>query len=162
MYFVYPFHPPLTFNPPPIFVLQIMYKISTIFLLLHTYIHARTGLKRRYPGVILYSSSRATVTPTPVTLIHQHLTSGDPSSADVHNLFERFPKLGIEDRVDDRIHEAVHVAQPGGQNEDRHSGPAVRIQFGADGVHDVAREKGHPADQEDTCAGEEGESKSTE
>lgn len=111
--------------------------------------------------------SSSTVPPGPlslhplVTLIHQHLTSGDPSSADVHYLFERFPKLGIEDRVDDRIHEAVHVAQPGGQNEDRHSGPAVRIQFGTDGVHDVAREKGHPTDQEDTCAGE-GESKSTE
>lgn len=111
---------------------------------------------------IVHPGLHATATAShPVTLI-QHLTSWNPSSADVHNLFERFPKLGIEDRVDDRIHEAVHVAQPGGQNEDRHSGPAVRIQFGADGVHDVACEKGHPADQEDTCAGEEKGSKSTE
>lgn len=71
----------------------------------------------------------------------------------MHNLLESFPKLRIEDRVDDGIHEAVHVAEPGGQYEDRHPWSAVRIQFRTDGVHDVAREKGNPANEEDTCRG---------
>lgn len=68
----------------------------------------------------------------------------------MHDLLECLPKLRIEYRIDDGIYKAVHVAKPRGQNEDRHSGPAIRIQFRADGVQDVGREERHPADEEDT------------
>lgn len=74
----------------------------------------------------------------------------DGLGSDVHDLLEGLPKLRIEYCIDDGIHEAVHVAKPRGQDEDRHSGPAVRIQFCTDGVQDVGREEGHPADEEDT------------
>lgn len=68
----------------------------------------------------------------------------------MHDLLEGLPELRIEYRVDDRIHEAVHVSEPRGQDEDRHAWPTVRIQFRTDGVLDVAREEWNPADEEDT------------
>lgn len=74
---------------------------------------------------------------------------GRVSGADVHDLFERFPKLGIEDRVDDRVHKTVHVAQPRGQYKDGDARLAVHVQLHAHRVHDVAREERHPAYQED-------------
>lgn len=67
----------------------------------------------------------------------------------MHDLLESLSKFGIEDCVNHRVHEAVHVAQPRGENEDGHPGTAVRVQFRANRVHDVAREERHPADQED-------------
>lgn len=70
----------------------------------------------------------------------------------MHNLFESLPKFGIKDRIDDRIDEAVHVAKPGRQDENGDAGSAVGVQFRAHGIHNVAREKRHPAYEEDTCA----------
>lgn len=78
------------------------------------------------------------------------LSSNCHSSSDVHNLFKSFPKFGIEDRVDDRINEAIHITQPSGQYENSHSRAAVRLQFCANGVHDIAREERYPTDKEDT------------
>jgi len=69
----------------------------------------------------------------------------------VHNLLEGLAKLGIEYRVDHRVHEAVDVAQPGGHHVGREARSAVFLELGAHGVHDVAAEEGQPAEQEDTC-----------
>lgn len=69
----------------------------------------------------------------------------------MHDLLEGLAELGIEDRVDHRVHEAVDVAQPGGQHVGGEARPAVLLELGAHGVHDVAGEEGQPAEQEDTC-----------
>lgn len=74
-----------------------------------------------------------------------------PHSLDVHDFFERLPELRIEDGVDDRVDEAVHVAEPGRQDEGRHARLAGHVQLGAHRVHDVAGEERHPADEEDAC-----------
>lgn len=119
---------------------------------IHTFM-LEIQLKRRYSGVILVPPGYSLHTSShdshnsPARPGH---SLSSPSSADVHNLFESFPKLGIEDRVNYGVDEAVHVAQPSGQYEDRHSGPTVRIQFRAHGVQDVCGEKRHPAYEEDT------------
>lgn len=68
------------------------------------------------------------------------------------NLFKSFPKLWVEDGVDDRVEEGVHVSYPGG--EDEHGRPRGQVGVAgldADGVHDVTREEGHPAHKEGTC-----------
>uniref|UniRef100_A0A182IWB8 Uncharacterized protein n=1 Tax=Anopheles atroparvus TaxID=41427 RepID=A0A182IWB8_ANOAO len=70
----------------------------------------------------------------------------DPShSLDVHNLFERLAELWVEDGVNDGIDEAVHVAEPRGQDENRHAWPTILVELGAHCVHDVTGEKWHPA-----------------
>lgn len=69
----------------------------------------------------------------------------------MHQLLEGFAELGIEDGVDDRVHETVDVAQPGGEDEGGDPGLALPPQFGTHGVHNIAREEGHPAKEEDTC-----------
>ena len=58
-------------------------------------------------------------------------------------------ELEIEDGVDDGIDEWVDVAQPGGEMEGHASRLAIAFKFGADGVHDVAREERDPANEED-------------
>lgn len=63
----------------------------------------------------------------------------------MHQLLERFAELGVEDRVDDGVHEAVDIAQPRGQNEGSDPGLALPPQLGTHCVHDVAREEGYPA-----------------
>ena len=68
----------------------------------------------------------------------------------VHNLFESFPKLRIEDCVDDRVHKTVHVAQPRCQNECSHAGLARWLEFRAHCIHNVACKKWHPAYQKYT------------
>lgn len=72
---------------------------------------------------------------------------------DVHDLLERLAELRIEDGVDDRVDEAVHVAEPGGENERGHARRTVQPEDGAHGVHYVAREKRHPAYEEHACCG---------
>lgn len=69
-----------------------------------------------------------------------------PHSLDVHDFFERLAELRIEDGVDDRVDEAVHVAQPGRQDECRHARLAGHVELGAHRVHDVAGEERYPAD----------------
>lgn len=64
-----------------------------------------------------------------------------------HQFFEGFTKLGVEDGVDDRIHETIHVAQPCGEQECCHTGLTGKIKFAAHRIHDVAREERHPADE---------------
>lgn len=64
---------------------------------------------------------------------------------DVHNLLESFAEFRIENGVDNGIDEAVHVAQPGGEDECGQTGIAVHAQFGAECVQHVAGEEGHPA-----------------
>ena len=61
---------------------------------------------------------------------------------------EGLAKLHVEDGVDDGVDERVDVSEPRGQQEGRHSWLAVESQLGTNGVHDVAREERHPADQE--------------
>lgn len=73
------------------------------------------------------------------------------------DLLEGFSELRVEDGVDDGIEEGVHVADPGGQPEEGHAGrDAFDVRLLADGVHDVAGKKWHPAHQESPCGrGEE-------
>lgn len=76
-----------------------------------------------------------------------------PILFDVHDLLERFAELRIEDGVDHRIDEAVHVAQPRGDDERVHARTAVGLlQLRAQGVQHVAREERHPAEQKDAWA----------
>lgn len=72
---------------------------------------------------------------------------GHGSSAYTHELLERLSKLRIEYRVDNWIHEAVHVSQPRGQDESLHARRTVFVQFVAYRVQDVTREKRHPTKQ---------------
>ena len=72
------------------------------------------------------------------------------------DLFEGFSELWVEDSIDNRIEEGVHVADPGGQPEE--SGArleAFDVRLLADGVHDVAGKEWDPAHQESTCGGGE-------
>lgn len=73
------------------------------------------------------------------------------SRADVHEFLEGLAKLGVEDRVYHRVDEAVHVAEPGGDDEGGQWGLTRRSQLSADRIHHVAREERHPAKQEHTC-----------
>lgn len=73
------------------------------------------------------------------------------SRTDVHEFLEGLAKLGVEDRVYDRVDEAVHVAQPGGDDEGRQGRLTRRPQLGADRVHHVTSEERHPAEQKHTC-----------
>ena len=73
------------------------------------------------------------------------------SSGAAEKLFERLPELEIEDGVDDWVGEAVHVADPGGEEEGHQAGAAVGALLHADGVHDVTGEERHPARQKHTC-----------
>lgn len=68
----------------------------------------------------------------------------------MHDFLESFPKLWIEYCVDDRIDEAVDVAEPGGQYECRYAWLTIHIQFGAHGIHDIACEKRYPTEQKHT------------
>jgi len=67
--------------------------------------------------------------------------------ANGHEFLERLAKLGVEDCVDDRVDERVHVAKPRSEDEGGHPWLTGESQFGAHCVHDVAREKRHPAKQ---------------
>lgn len=69
----------------------------------------------------------------------------------MHDLLEGLAKLRIEYRIDNGIDEAIDVAQPCGKHEGRQTRPAVFVELGAHGVHDVAREEWQPAEEEDTC-----------
>lgn len=69
----------------------------------------------------------------------------------MHDLLEGLAKLGIEYCVDNRVHKAVDVAQPGGHHVGGEPRSAVFLELGAHGVHDVAAEEWQPAEQEDTC-----------
>lgn len=59
----------------------------------------------------------------------------------MHDLFECFAKFWIEYRIDNRIDKAIDIAQPSRQHKGRQTRPAVFIEFGAHGIHDVAREE---------------------
>lgn len=65
-----------------------------------------------------------------------------------HQFLERLPELRVENRVDDGVHEAVHVPQPSRQQEHGDPGGTVLGHLGAEGVEDVTREERNPADQE--------------
>lgn len=73
-------------------------------------------------------------------------------SAHVHQLLEGLPELGVENGVYHGVDEAVHVAEPCGQDEGSHPRLTLPPQFGAHGVHYVAREERHPAYQEHPCS----------
>ena len=69
--------------------------------------------------------------------------------------FEGFSKFGVEDRIDGRVKEAVHVAEPDEEGEDKRiyvaDLAAVEVVVAqADGVEDVDREERHPAEEKHT------------
>ena len=64
--------------------------------------------------------------------------------------FEGFAELHVEDSVNDRVDEGVDVTQPCRQLEDHDSRCAIQLQLSTDGVHDIAREERHPANEEHT------------
>lgn len=69
----------------------------------------------------------------------------------MHDLFECFAELWVEDRIDDGIDKAVDVAQPGGEYKDGNAWPPVYVEHGTDGICDITREERHPTNQENTC-----------
>lgn len=65
------------------------------------------------------------------------------------DFLEGLSELGIENRVNNRIHDAVHVPQPSRQHESRRRNATVRLlHLDADRVDDVTREERRPRDQE--------------
>lgn len=72
-------------------------------------------------------------------------------SEKAEDFLEGFSELGIEYRVNNRIHDAVHVPQPSGEHEGRGTDATVGfLHLDADRVDDVAREERRPRDQENT------------
>lgn len=72
------------------------------------------------------------------------------ASHNAQDFLERFSELGIENRVNNGIDDAVHVTEPRGQHEGGCAETTVRLlKLDTYSVDDVAREEGHPADQED-------------
>lgn len=72
------------------------------------------------------------------------------------NLFEGSAKLDVEDRVNDRVQEAVDVAEPDEEREQdlvqMTNGAVVeQIVSNADCVDNVDREERNPAQHEHTC-----------
>lgn len=64
------------------------------------------------------------------------------------DLLEGFSELWVEDGVDDRIEEGIHVADPGGEQEESHARlDAVVLRLFADSVHYVAGKEWYPAHQ---------------
>ena len=61
--------------------------------------------------------------------------------------FECLPELEIKNGVNDGIDERIDVTQPGGELEHGHARLTRQIKLGANGVHNVAREKWHPTDK---------------
>lgn len=66
-------------------------------------------------------------------------------------LAEGLTEFGVEHSVYYGIHEAVHVAQPRGDDERGDTRLTILCQLCADRIHNVASEEGHPAYQKDTC-----------
>ena len=74
----------------------------------------------------------------------------------MQNLLERSTELHVEDGVDDRVEEAVHVAEPDEEREEHRvdltDGVLVeQIVADADGVDDVDGEERNPTQQEHAC-----------
>ena len=67
------------------------------------------------------------------------------------NSFKCFPKLRVEDCVDDGIKTGVDVAQEGGSLEGNIAGGGVEVVLDTEGIQDVAGEEGDPADKETGC-----------
>lgn len=66
-------------------------------------------------------------------------------------LAEGLTEFGVEHSVYYGIYKAVHVAQPGSDDEGCDAGLTSLHQLRADRIHDVASEEGYPAYQKDTC-----------
>lgn len=64
----------------------------------------------------------------------------------VHDFLECFAEFGIKYCVDNRIHKAVHIAEPSGQYECGDARLTLQTEFRANGIHNIAREKRQPAD----------------
>lgn len=63
----------------------------------------------------------------------------------VHDFLECFAEFGIKYCINNWIHEAIHVAEPCGQNKCRYARLTLQTEFGANGIHNIAREKWQPA-----------------
>lgn len=66
-------------------------------------------------------------------------------------LAEGLTEFGVEHSVYYGIHKAVHITQPGGDDESCNTRLTGLRQFRADCIHDVAGEEGYPAYQKDPC-----------
>ena len=84
--------------------------------------------------------------------------TGKPQSAAglEQQFLERLAEIDVEDGVDERIEEAVDVAEPDEQRERQRMNVAeaerrVQVVADADGAHDVDREKRDPAEQKHSC-----------
>lgn len=69
---------------------------------------------------------------------------------------ERLAELDVEDGVDERIEEAIDVAEPDEQRERQRMNVAEaerrkQVVADADGAHDVDGEKRNPAEQKHSC-----------
>ena len=88
--------------------------------------------------------------------VHNQYLRKEPLLAGGKEKFsESAPKFNVEDGVDDRVEEAVHVARPDEEREQDRVDVAERcvveeIITDADGVDDGNGEEGNPASQEDS------------
>lgn len=72
------------------------------------------------------------------------------SGSNADKLAKSFPELWIEDRVNNRVDETVHVAQPGRYDKRSHSWLTIALELDAQRVHNVARKKWHPTNKKNT------------
>ena len=67
------------------------------------------------------------------------------------NSFECFPKLWVENCLDDGVETRVNIAQEGGDVEGNVARGGVEVVLDTEGIKDVAGEEGDPANQETSC-----------
>ena len=77
---------------------------------------------------------------TTTTIHHAHIRT-----LKANELAKSLTEFRVEESVNDRVDKAVHVSEPRGRYESCYPGLAILLHFGTQGIHDVAREEGHPA-----------------
>lgn len=96
-----------------------------------------------------YTSNAYKSTRESVKVLNISSSSAARSASAENETLEGSPELRVEDRVDHRVHEGVHVADPRRVEERAEADLAVRVlEHDAEGVDDVDAEEGHPAHEE--------------
>ena len=96
-----------------------------------------------------YTSNKYKITRKVYKILNISSSSAARSASPENEALEGASELRVEDRVDHRVHEGVHVADPRRVEERTEADLAVRVlEHDAERVDDVDAEEGHPAHEE--------------